>query len=29
MPGVVEECKVICEQKKVEYQELLQVNKHT
>ncbi|CAH0726011.1 unnamed protein product, partial [Brenthis ino] len=25
MPGVIEECKVICDQKKVEYQELLQV----
>ncbi|XP_052747260.1 dynein axonemal heavy chain 7 [Bicyclus anynana] len=25
MPGVVEECKVICDQKKIEYQDLLQV----
>ncbi|XP_068620866.1 dynein axonemal heavy chain 7 [Battus philenor] len=25
MPGVIEECKVICDQKKIEYQELLKV----
>lgn len=26
MPGVLEESKIVCDQKKIEYQELLKVN---